>query len=465
MKREILRIENITITDKGMKTLDDFFLNLYRGELLGVFVNNTTEKKHLIDLIYGNVEVERGRICYDNMPVTYEAYVDIRKNKVSMIQSTSKLVDDLPVADNIFVIRDRFGRYIIDRQVIFEQTRNLLEELELEIDPQKLAYLLSGFERTAVELVKAYGLGAKIIILKDLSSYLSDSELSKLAPIIGRLKGNGVSFIMIDSFAEVLKQFADRMFVMSGGRNVWTFKGGQFSGDTIKTYFYTSRQEIAGDAYVRQETALRFDRVSTAGLEPLSFEIHSGELLCILDHDGRCIDEITNILSCENSSYQGEVYVGEKLFCSRSPGEAVKNGLAFIVENPRETMLFKDITAIDNLFFVSGNKENSFWMNSKYRKSCIEAYEGFFEKGVLNKQTKSLTVYDLQKLAYLKWHFYNPKVVVCIRPFSSIDAELRDITSEMLRLLLEKGIGILVLASNYSEVNSSGKRILLRPEE
>jgi len=465
MKREILRIENITITDKGIKTLDDFFLNLYRGELLGVFVNNTTEKKHLIDLIYGNVEVERGRICYDNMPVTYEAYVGIRKNKVSMIQSTSKLVDDLSVADNIFVIRERFGRYIIGRKVIFEQTRNLLEELELEINPQKLAYLLSGFERTAVELVKAYGLGAKITILKDLSSYLSDSELNKLAPIIGRLKSSGVSFIMIDSFAEVLKQFADRMFVMSGGRNVWTFKGGQFSGDTLKTYFYTSRQEIAGDAYVRPETALKFDRVSTAGLEPLSFEIHSGELLCILDHDGRCIDEISKILSCEDGSYRGEVYVGEKLFCSRSPGEAVKNGLAFIVENPRETMLFKDITAIDNLFFVSGNKENSFWMNSKYRKSCIEAYEGFFEKGVLNKQTKNLSVYDLQKLAYLKWHFYNPKAVVCIRPFSSIDAELRDITSEMLRLLLEKGIGILVLASNYSEVDSSGKRILLRPEE
>ncbi len=465
MKREILRIENITIMDKGMKTLDDFFLNLYQGELLGVFVNNTTEKKHLIDLIYGNVEVEKGRICYDNMPVTYEDYVGIRKNKVSMIQSTSKLVDDLSVADNIFVIRDRFGRYIIDRQVISEQTRNLLEELELDIDPHKLAYLLSDYERTVIEIVKAYGLGAKIIILKDMSSYLSDSELDRLAPIIGRLKSSGVSFIMIDSFTQVLSQFADRMFVLCGGRNAWTFKSGQFSEDTLKTYFNTSGQEVSGDAYIRKEPALRFEGVSTERLGPLSFEIHSGELLCILDHDGRGIEEITKILSCDSTSYQGKVFVGGKPFCCHSPGEAVKNGLALIVENPRETMLFKDITAIDNLFFVSGNKENSFWMNAKYRKSCIEAYEGFFEKGVLNRQTKSLSGYELQKLAYLKWHFYNPKVVVCIRPFSSIDAELRAVTAEMLRLLLEKGIGILVLASNDSEVDNSGERILLRPKE
>lgn len=465
MKREILRIENITTMDKGMKTLDDFFLNLYQGELLGVFVNNTTEKRHLIDLIYGNVEVEKGRICYDNMPVTYEDYIGIRKNKVSMIQSTSKLVDDLSVADNIFVIRDRFGRYIIDRQVISEQTRNLLEELELNIDPHKLAYLLSDYERTVIEIVKAYGLGAKIIILKDLSSYLSDSELDRLASIIGRLKGSGVSFIMIDSFTQVLRQFADRMFVLCGGRNVWTFKSGQFSEDILKTYFNTSGQEISGEAYIRKGPALRFEGVSTDRLEPLSFEIHSGELLCVLDHDGSGIEDITKILNSENTTYGGKVFVGGKPFCCHSPCEAVKDGLAFIVENPRETMLFKDITAIDNLFFVSGNKENSFWMNAKYRKSCTEAYEGFFEKGVLNRQTKSLSVYDLQKLAYLKWHFYNPKVVVCIRPFSSIDAELRAVTAEMLRLLLEKGIGILVLASNDSEVDSSGERILLRPKE
>jgi ABC-type sugar transport system ATPase subunit len=104
-------------------------------------------------------------------------------------------------------------------------------------------------------------------------------------------------------------------------------------------------------------------------------------------------------------------------------------------------------------------------MNSKYRKSCIDNYEGFFSKGALSARTESLSIYDQQKLVYLKWHLYNPKVVVCTRPFSSIDVELREITSEMMELLLEKGIGILVLASNYSEINSTGTKIFLRPKE
>ncbi len=465
MKREILRIENITIKEKGIKTLNDFFLNLYQGELLGVFVNNAIEKKHLIDLIYGNVEVERGRICYENMPISYEDYVGIRKNKISLIQSTSKLIDDLTIADNIFVIRDKFGRYLIDKKVILEQTQNLLEELGLGIPPGKLVHLLSGFEKTVVEIAKAYGLGAKVIILKDLSSYLADSELNQLTEIIENLKVKGTSFIMIDSFTDILKKFSDRMFVMKNGRNVWTLKGEQINEDILKTYFYTPRHEISGSGAASSRSALRFDHVSTGKLAPLSFEIHAGEMLSIIDHDGSYIDEIIKILNGENHSYQGKVFVGDRLFSSRGHWEAIKKELAFIVENPVETMLFKEITAIDNLCFVSGNKINTLWMNSKYRKSCIDNYERFFSKGTLSTRTEALSVYDLQKLVYLKWHLYNPKVVVCTRPFSSTDVELRGITSEMMGLLLEKGIGILVLASNYSEINSAGKKLIIRPKE
>jgi ribose transport system ATP-binding protein len=465
MKREILRIEDITIKQKGIKTLNDFFLNLYHGELLGVFVNNAIDKKHLIDLIYGNVEVESGRIYYENSQIEYDDYVGIRKNKVSLIQSTSKLIDDLTLADNVFVIREKFGRYLIDKQVIFEQTKRLLEELGLDISPEKLVYTPTSFEKTVVEIAKAYGLGAKIIILKDLSSFLSDSELNQLIEVIVKLKSNGVSFIMIDSFTEILKQFSDRMFIMKNGRNVWTLKGEQINDDIIRTYFYSPKHEVLSDAPKGHAVALKFDRVSTDRIEPLSFEIHSGEMLSILDNEGSYIDEITKILSGENNSYKGQVFVGDQLFHSRRPWESLKKKLAFIVENPVESMLFKDITAIDNLCFASSNKVNSFWMNSKYKRSCIDAYKRFFSKDALNSQTESLSIYDLQKLVYLKWHLYNPKVVVCTRPFSSIDVELREITSELMGLLLEKGIGVLVLASNYSEVSSTGTKIVVTPKE
>ncbi len=465
MKREILRIENVTIKEKGIKALNDFFLNLYQGELLGVFVNNALEKTHLIDLICGNVEVERGRICYENSPIKYEDYIGIRKNKISLIQSTSKLIDHLTVADNIFVIRDKFGRYRIDKKVIFRETKKLLDELDLDILPNKLVHQLSDFERTAVEIAKAYGLGAKIIILKDLSSYLSDYELNQLIDIVERLKASDISFILIDSFPDILKKFSDRMFVMKNGRNVWTLKGEQINDHVLRTYFYTPRHEIKKDIEIRDTIALKFENVSTAKLGELSFEIRSGEILSIIDNDGSCIEEILNILSGERSSYNGQVYVGDRLFSTHRPWESVKKDVAFVVENPVEAMLFKDIPTIDNLCFASSRKIRDFWMRWKYRKSCIEDYKSFFSEGALYRRTDQLSLHEQQKLVYMKWHLYNPKVVVCTRPFSSIDVELREVTAEMMGMLLEKGIGILVLASNYSEINTTGTKIILRPKE
>lgn len=465
MKKEILRIENITIKEKGIKTLKNFFMNLYQGELLGVFVNNALEKRHLIDLIFGKVKIEGGRVCFENNPMNYEEYMGMRKDKISLIQSTSKLIDDLTVADNIFIIREKFRHYIVERHLINKQTQNLLDELDIDIPAYQLAHTLSSFEKTKIEIAKAYGLGAKVIILKDLSSYLSDLELIQLKNLILKLKKNHASFVMIDSFTEILKEFSDRMFVLKNGRNVWTLKKEQINDDILRAYFYTPKHEIAPSVVDQDNIALKFENVTTEKFEPLSFEVHSGEMVSILDNDGACTDEIVKILNGEHKDYLGKISIGNEIFRSKSFGHALKKDLAFIPENPIETMLFKDLPAIDNLCYASSHKVKNFWMNSKYKKSCMNDYESFFSEGVLNESTQSLAIYDLQKLVYLKWHLYNPKIVVCTRPFSSIDIELREITSEYMKLLLEKGIGILILTSNYSEISSTGTKIIIRPKE
>jgi len=123
------------------------------------------------------------------------------------------------------------------------------------------------------------------------------------------------------------------------------------------------------------------------------------------------------------------------------------------------------MSVVENLVFASIGKINSLWTSSRYLKSCIQEYEKYFPQINMNRPAEELTIYDQQKLVYLKWHLYNPRVVVCIRPFSSIDAELREITSEMLDLLMKKGIAIIVLGSNYSEMYSIGNKIDLRSKE
>lgn len=465
MKQEILRIENITKSENGIRILNNFNMNLLQGEMLGIFVHNVVEKKHLIELLCGHLEFEHGRLFYDNLNVDYEQFMTISKERISLIQSIGKLIDDLSVADNIFIASDNSWRYFFENREVFAQTQKLFEKLGLKLNPKKACKVLSHFERVAVEITKAFASNVRILILKDLSGYLSDAELNELVNIVVELKKEGISFVMIDSFGDILKKFADRLLVVKDGRDVWTLKNEQINDSFLNRYFFNTQISISSKACLTSATALRFVSVSTDKLETLSFEIRSGEILCLLDTEGFCIDEVIKILNGKCNSFEGEIHVGNHLFDITNEWEALKKGLAVIVENPAQVMLFKNLTVLENLVFASIGKTDNLWTSSRYMKNCMYDYIKYFPSENMNLLVDELTIFDQQKLVYLKWHLYNPRVVVCIRPFSSIDAELRAITSIMMELLLEKGIAIIVLGSNFSEMNSIGTKVVLKQKK
>jgi len=465
MKKDILRIENITILDNGITILNKFYMNLFHGELLGIFVHNAAEKRHLIELLCGELEFEHGRLYFGCSYVDYEQFVNISKEKISLIQSTGKLIDDLTVADNIFIASNNSWHDFFKKREVFSKAQDLFEKFGLNIDSKKSCRWLSPFERVAVEITKAYAANFKIIIFKDLSGYLSDTELNQLVNIVVQLKKEGMSFVMIDSFVDILKDFSDRMLVVKNGCDVWTFKKEKIDNDCLGRCFISPQISLSNKIYSKSDIALRFLGVSTDKLQPLSFEIRSGEILFLLDTEGFCIDEIIKILNGSCNSFEGQIYVGDQLFHISYGWEALQKSIAVIVESPTQTMLFNDMSVVENLVFASIGKINSLWTSSRYLKSCIQEYEKYFPQINMNRPAEELTIYDQQKLVYLKWHLYNPRVVVCIRPFSSIDAELREITSEMLDLLMKKGIAIIVLGSNYSEMYSIGNKIDLRSKE
>lgn len=465
MKSEIIRAEYITTKENGITALNNFFLNLYKGELLGVFTNNANEKKYLIDLICGNTSVEMGRFCFDNIPINSKKHDDTRKSKIALVDTKSKLIDDLSIANNIFVIRAKSRNYIISNDVINSQARILLKELEIDIDPECFVYTLTSFQKSVVEIGKAYGLGASVIILKDVSSYLSDLELEQLYEIIIKLKEVGISFIMIDSFVETLKKFSDRIIVMKNGKNIWTFSKEKLNEQVLKEIFYIQNQEIYEKRNKDKKTAITFSNISTDILENLSFTINSGDIFSIFDSDGKGIEEIVKILNGEIRNYKGDIFVGDKKLDTKNIWQTLKNRIAFIPENPAEKMIFKNKSVIDNLCYATSIKINGFWLKKKYKRSCIKEYEKYFSQGTLYKNVKDLSIYDIQKLVYLKWHIYNPKVVVCSKPFTSVDLELREITLEFINHLLKKGIAVIILTSNYSEVNIAGRKIEITTKE
>lgn len=473
MKHEVLRLEDITYFENGRRTLDRFYLNLYKGEVLGVFSNHASVKTSLIALITGKCKADGGRLYIGDTPCHFEEKAIIRQQRITLIDAKNTLIDSLTVADNIFVIRRNFKHWFIENGLIRTQTRMLMEDFGLDIHPRTLASQLSTLERYMVELVKAYALGAEAVILKDMSTYLSDHELDRIHGLVCDLQTKGMAFLMVDSSVNQLRRYADRVVVIKKGRNSWTFQKDEFCESVLKSHFYRqqdgrdgvhSLDESTSDA-VEEQILLSFEGIETDILSPVTFSLKRGEALSIFDGDGKGIEEINALLSGTKKPDSGRIIYQGARYAVTNPWRALEKKVAFIPENPAETSLFKHFTALENLCYPSSTKVGDFWINPMYLSSCRREYAGDFEPGELDRHVDELPMQTLYKLVYVKWHLYNPALVVCTKPFSSVDKSLKDISARYLQKLLDKGIAVLILTSNYSEVGISCEKISITTKE
>ncbi|MFT3849079.1 MAG: hypothetical protein QM739_10480 [Propionivibrio sp.] len=466
MRRELLRMESVLLGAHGQKSLDDFSLVLNAGEILGVFSTHATVKNDLVRLIAGQIGAGAGRMYLSGEPSPFEESSIHRRRKVGVIHSARTLIDVLSVSENIFVMRKGVKAGVIDHPLLDIQTRQLIDEFGMSIAPETLVRNLSDVNRCRLEVLKAIALGAQIVVFKDLSSFLPDSSIEKLLEFAGRLKLRGIGILMVESSVGTLARYAERVVVIKNGRSFWTFAGGTFSDEALQTCFARKRDTVhpedswpvAEEGRAPREV-LVFDRVSSGVLDEFSFSLVQGEELCILDQAGKGIEEVRALLSGEHRPESGRILANGGELTARNAWQALDQKIAFIVENPAESMIFRDLSAIENLCLPSSRKANGFWLNRTYLSSCLREYSPYFGPDVLRKYPDELTAQDLHKLVYCRWHLYKPSVVVCIKPYSSVNKTLEEISAIFIERLLKKGIAVLILTSSASEAESARRKI------
>jgi len=468
MRHEVLRLEGITFGEHGQNTLIDFNLALYQGEILGVFSNYAAVKNNLVEVIAGRKDARSGRIYLDGEPSPSNEIDRNRYRKVGVIQSAKSLVDDLSISENIFVMRKGFKTQVIDTHLLNVQTQQLMEEFGRSIEPESLARNLSGVERCSLEIVKAVALGARIVVLQDFSSFLSDSEIEQLLNLAAQIKKRGLGFLMVDSSVSHLSNYADRVMVIKKGRNFWVFGGGEINERAMKSCFSIEQmidlpsEAIAPAVAIPEKSeVLIFDKVQSGVLDSLSFRLHQGEELCIFDQDGQGIEEIKALLSGDRQVGSGQILTNGERLLARNVWQALDQKIAFVVENPADTMIFRDFTALENLCLPASRKAADFWINPVYLASCADEYAQYFDSDVLTKYPDELSIQDLHKLVYCRWHLFNPTLVVCVKPFSSVDKSLEEISAFFIGLLLKKGIAVLILTSTAPEAGIPCRKIVI----
>lgn len=456
MTREALRLSDVTLMEQGTAQLQGFSLDILCGEIMGLLPMNGHGLTALIDLVRGNLPLEFGYVYYQEELVNSWRAPRVHDNRIAVISSVSSLVDGLTVADNIFVLRPGFRAWLIRPGVLVRQVQPVLDALGVHIDADAYVDTLTVFERVVVELVKAIVAGCRLIILREIGAMLSDPELTRLHAILRRYAREGISFLYIGFHYEELVQICDRTAVYSNGRVLKILRPQDGELPYEERYVRRVREQMGQQEPVTGDEPVLLVRELSAGrMRGLSLYARPGDCVVVQDLQNQIFDDLIATLTGERAIERGEIRLAGRPF---APG--VARDIAILRERPDESMIFPQLSYLDNLCMTVDHRLPEIWLDARMRAGIRKEWAQRVGDEVFDLTPAQLTRRQRYDLVFQRILLQRPRVVFCIQPFKGADVRLRMHIWELLKALLNQGIAVIILAVNLADTFTLATRLI-----
>jgi ribose transport system ATP-binding protein len=461
MRQETLRMERVSFLEHGVTQLDCFNLSIQAGEIMGLLPINNHGLTALLRLLQRNAPLKYGYVYYREEQVNTWRSSKQRGNRIGLIRSESALVEGLTVADNIFVLRPGVKTWYLRPSVLEKQLIPFLESIDIFIPATAYVSELTPFEKVVVDVLKSVVAGCRLIILQDISANVCEAELKKIYRLLKHYASQGVSFLYIDFHFEELMQICDKVALMSNGTIVKTLNCKEATSDIFGSYtseyagmvrWQTRRAEPGGSAV---PPVFEARNISDGSINGLSFTASGGECVVLQSVDSQILGEMLSALSGETTPKSGEI-----LICDKKAGRNLADEIAIIQELPTDTMLFNELSYLDNLCFMLDRKLPEIWHDDKLREGVRREFESALGAEVFDTRIEALSETQKYELIYNRIALRKPKAVFCVQPFRRADMKLRMHIWRMIKMLLEKGIAVIILAINLSDSLSLADKLI-----
>lgn len=453
MREEILRIENVIRTIDGITYLDNIHLQVFAGEILGLIPLENRGKQELIEVILQNVPIHFGRVYFAGRLVNYYEHSSMTKNPAYVMEKESKLVGGLSVADNIWVLSNTYRDFVIRERNLLAKTNQLLQELGMEINFDQYAAELRFLEGAMIELARAVINGARLIVLDELSNFLSREELALLQRLLLYYAKEGVSFLYISSHQDELFEICERLVLFEKGRIRKVIRRKDYSPEVLEPYQLPT--SLSTRPFVAEETSPRgifsCDGLTGESLVGISFSVQKGECLTILDLNNRGIQELANIVNGMLRPQRGSLAWEGQTIPVTGRGSLLKHGIAFIPEDPAPKTLFFNQSYLENLTFLLDRKLRQSVIRSQILTFIRAEFRLLAGKALDAPDLWSLEMCSLYDLVYFRLLLYKPKVVFIMQPLAHADLYLGARIVELINMLKQQGMAIVLLTISLSD--------------
>jgi len=467
----VVEMKDIVKRFPGVVALDHVNFQLRPGEVHVLLGENGAGKSTLIKVLSGAYLAEEGDIYIDGQKVDIKSPHAAIEKGLRFIYQELNLIRDIDIARNMFLGMEpmRPGMPgVVDQAKLYKQAGELLKGFHIDLDLRQVVGRLSVTQQKMVEIARALTTQAKVLVLDEPTDVLEDQSRKDLFQIIRQLKQeHGISFIYISHRYREVYEVGDRVTILRDGKNEGTYdiKGLGFDSMIEHMIGGQIKKQYPDLTAPAEDVALRVENLTRKNvLHEISLSVKKGEILGVTGLMGAGKTELGRAIAGVDAFDSGDIFVqGKKVRCT-SPEQAIRNGIAYLPEDRKTQGLIQDHSIRNNYAFPSLNRLSRAGL-VQYNRIGKEA-KAYMERLNIKAPNMFTTARQLsggnqQKLVVAKWLGAQSQVLIFDEPTRGIDINGRREIYRVMEELLEQGVGILMLTSDYTEALEMSHRIIV----
>jgi ABC-type sugar transport system ATPase subunit len=465
----LLEVQQMSKAFGGAQALTEVDLTLERGTVHAVVGHNGAGKSTLMKILSGVVPPDTGRLLLNGEEIVCRNPREAQTRGISMVHQELTVLDDLDVAENIFLGREPVrGPGLSDRAKLDQMAKELLLKLDLEWPARTKCSALSVGEKQMVEIARAISWDANVLILDEPTSALSQREQHALFELIEKLKASGLGILYISHRLDEILQLADTVTVLRDGKNVGELHRGEFDhAALIETMIGRVIEKTSSSAAVQGEKVLEItDLHSRSGrLNGINLAVSGGEIVGLAGMLGSGRSELFECMFGLRRYESGTITINGAAQHFKSPIGAMAKGIGLVPEDRKEQGIFAGTALWKNMMLASVHDlfaRLGFVTEGLALQTCQEQAKRLdIRFSTINQDIGFLSGGNQQKAILARWILRDPRLLLLDDPTAGIDVGAKSEIHALIGELASQGVAILVSSSEFDELIGLCHRILV----
>ena len=466
-EKYLLELSGVNKSFPGVKALSDVHFNLKAGEVHALLGENGAGKSTLMKIISGIYSRDSGRYVIDGVELGELSPKKAQELGIAIIHQELNMCTHLTVAENMFLGREQVANGVIKQKEMNRQAKKILDQLKIDIDPKTVVKNLPVSKQQMVEIAKALSTNARILIMDEPTSALTEREIVELFRIVRDLKAQGCAIVYISHRLEELKEITDRVSIFRDGAYVATLNFNETTLDEIISLMVGReiKEKFPHVVAEKGRKILELENLDSGMVRKVSFTLCAGEIIGISGLMGAGRTELVRAIFGADPIDAGTIRLDGEVITIRHPQDAIKHGIVLGPEDRKKEGLCTELSIRENVGLANLDRVCNVLgvVRSGVEKDLTQrAISDLHVKTPSGEQlAKNLSGGNQQKVVLGKWLVRNAKVVIFDEPTRGIDVASKVEIYNIMNELKARGIGVLFVSSEMPEVMGMSDRILV----